>query len=99
MNLNEITAKVKELSSKSSGKIESKIKFVFNDGCIFIDDTINPTIINNENQEADCTITISNDDFGKILNKEMDSMEAFMSGKMKISGEMTVAMKLSSLFD
>jgi len=90
---------VKELSSKSSGKIESKIKFVFNDGCIFIDDTVNPTIINNENQEADCTITISNDDFGKILNKEMDSMGAFMSGKMKISGEMTVAMKLSSLFD
>ena len=79
MNLNEITAKVKELSSKSSGKIESKIKFVFNDGCIFIDDTVNPTIINNENQEADCTITISNDDFGKILNKEMDSMGAFMS--------------------
>ena len=78
MNLNEITAKVKELSSKSSGKIESKIKFVFNDGCIFIDDTVNPTIINNENQEADCTITISNDDFGKILNKEMDSMGAFM---------------------
>ena len=28
----------------------------------------------------------------------MDSMGAFMSGKMKISGEMTVAMKLSSLF-
>tara|TARA_Y100000768_G_scaffold385890_1_gene373000 strand:- start:825 stop:1124 length:300 start_codon:yes stop_codon:yes gene_type:complete len=99
MNLNDITAKVKELSSKSSDKIESKIKFIFNDGCIFIDDTVNPTIINNENQEADCTITISNDDFGKILNKEMDSMGAFMSGKMKISGEMTVAMKLSSLFD
>ncbi len=99
MNLNDITAKVKELSSKSSGKIESKIKFVFNDGCIFIDDTVNPTIINDENQEADCTITISNDDFGKILNKEMDSMGAFMSGKMKIKGEMTVAMKLSSLFD
>ena len=99
MNLNEITAKVKELSSKSSGKIESKIKFVFNDGCIFIDDTVNPTIINNENQEADCTITISNDDFGKILNKEMDSMGAFMSGNMKISGEMTVEIKLYSLFD
>ena len=37
--------------------------------------------------------------FEKILNKEMDSMGAFMSGKMKIGGEMTVAMKLSSLFD
>ncbi len=99
MDLNNITARVKELSSNSSGKIESKIKFVFNDGCIFIDDTVNPTIINNEDHEADCTITIDNDDFEKILNKEMDSMEAFMSGKMKIGGEMTVAMKLSSLFD
>ena len=99
MNLNDITAKVKELSSKSSGKIESKIKFVFNDGCIFIDDTVNPTIINNQDEEADCTITIDNEDFEKILNKEMDSMGAFMSGKMKIGGEMTVAMKLSSLFD
>ena len=28
----------------------------------------------------------------------MDSMQAFMSGKMKIEGEMTVAMKLSSIF-
>ena len=99
MNLNEITARIKELSSNSSGKIESKIKFVFNDGCIFIDDTVNPTIINNHDEEADCTITIDNEDFEKILNKEMDSMGAFMSGKMKIGGEMTVAMKLSSLFD
>ena len=99
MNLNEITARIKELSSNSSGKIESKIKFVFNDGCIFIDDTVNPTIINNQDEGADCTITIDNKDFEKILNKEMDSMGAFMSGKMKIGGEMTVAMKLSSLFD
>ena len=99
MNLNEITARIKELSSNSSGKIESKIKFVFNDGYIFIDDTVNPVIINNQDEEADCTITIDNEDFEKILNKEMDSMGAFMSGKMKIGGEMTVAMKLSSLFD
>jgi putative sterol carrier protein len=99
MNLNDITNRIKELSSNSSGKIESKIKFIFNDGCIFIDDTVNPIIINNEDKEADCTITIDNDDFEKILKKEMDSMGAFMSGKMKIGGEMTVAMKLSSLFD
>lgn len=99
MNLNDITDRIKELSTNSSGKIESKIKFIFNDGCIFIDDTVNPIIINNEDKEADCTITIDNDDFEKILKKEMDSMGAFMSGKMKIGGEMTIAMKLSSLFD
>ena len=48
MNLTDTTNKIKELSKNSSGQIESKIKFKLNDGCIFIDDTINPTIINNE---------------------------------------------------
>tara|TARA_B100000287_G_C19973646_1_gene519585 strand:+ start:36 stop:335 length:300 start_codon:yes stop_codon:yes gene_type:complete len=98
MNLNDITNRVKELSKSSSGKIESKIKFKFNDGCIFIDDTINTTIINNEDNEAHCTIIIDNSDFVKLLNKETDSMQLFISGKMKIEGDMTVAMKLSSIF-
>ena len=98
MNLNDITNRVKELSKNSSGKIESKIKFKFSDGCIFIDDTTKPTIINNEDNEAHCTIIINNSDFVKLLNKETDSMQIFMSGKMKIEGDMTVAMKLSSIF-
>ena len=42
---------------------------------------------------------INNENFSKILNKKMNSMSAFMTGKMKIKGEMTIAMKLSSLFD
>ena len=37
-------------------------------------------------------------EIGKLLNKETDSMQMFMSGKMKIEGDMTVAMKLSSIF-
>ncbi len=98
MNINEITNRVKDLSKESSGKIESKIKFKLTDGCIFIDDTVEPTLINNEDSEAHCTIIINNSDFVKLLDKEMDSMQAFMSGKMKIEGEMTVAMKLSSIF-
>ena len=98
MNINEITNRVKELSKESSGKIESKIKFKLTDGCIFIDDTVEPTLINNEDSDAHCTIIINNSDFVKLLDKEMDSMQAFMSGKMKIEGEMTVAMKLSSIF-
>ena len=44
-------------------------------------------------------IEINNENFSEILNKKMSSMSAFMTGKMKIKGEMTIAMKLSSLFD
>ena len=98
MDLKEITVKIKNMSEKNSGKIESKFKFVLDDGCIYIDDTVSPPNISNDNIEADCTITINNENFKKLLDKEIDSMQAFMTGKMKIDGEMTVAMKLSSIF-
>ena len=98
MELKEITKKIKNMSEKNSGKIESKFKFVLDDGCIYIDDTVSPPNISNDNIEADCTITINNENFKKLLDKEIDSMQAFMTGKMKIDGEMTVAMKLSSIF-
>ena len=82
----------------AAGKIESKFKFILDDGCIYIDDTVSPPNISNEDNDADCTITINNKNFKKLLDKEIDSMHAFMTGKMKIDGEMTVAMKLSSIF-
>ena len=98
MNLNEITKKVDELAQKSPGDMESIVKFVFDDGCVRVDDTVNPPEVNNKNEDAHCTITLSNETFTKLLNKETSSMNAFMSGKMKIDGDMTVAMKLSSIF-
>jgi len=98
MDLKQITEKIKNISEKNSGKIESKFKFVLDDGCIYIDDTLSPPNISNDDLEADCTITINNENFKKLLDKEIDSMQAFMTGKMKIDGEMTVAMKLSSIF-
>jgi len=98
MNINEITEKIKTLSLENSGSIEAKIKFVLSDGSVLINDTVSPPIITNDEEEGDCTITISNEDFQKILNKEMSSMNAFMTGKMKIHGEMQLAMKLSSIF-
>ena len=88
MNINEITEKIKTLSLENSGSIEAKIKFVLSDGSVLINDTVSPPIITNDEEEGDCTITISNEDFQKILNKEMSSMNAFMTGKMKIHGEM-----------
>ncbi len=98
MNLNDITEKIRKLSNENSGSIEAKIKFDFSDCCVLINDTVSPPEVSNNNEDADCTITVSIEDFEKILNKEMSSMNAFMSGKMKISGEMHLAMKLSSIF-
>ena len=46
MELSEITKKVSELARDTSGEMGSKVKFVFQDGCVFIDDTVNPPIVN-----------------------------------------------------
>jgi putative sterol carrier protein len=42
-------------------------------------------------------VNISQDDFNAILKGELNPMGAFMSGKIKIEGDMGLAMKLQSL--
>lgn len=49
--------------------------------------------------EADCTITIAADDFQKLLeNPQANGMQLFFSGKLKVAGNPTLAMKLQKLF-
>ncbi len=47
--------------------------------------------------DADCTITITSDDFMALLKGQLNPMTAMMSGKIKIDGNMGVAIKLQSL--
>jgi putative sterol carrier protein len=48
--------------------------------------------------EADVTITTTGENFGKIIAGEMNPTTAYMSGKLKIKGDMGAAMKLQKLF-
>ncbi|MEO9964397.1 MAG: SCP2 sterol-binding domain-containing protein [Reichenbachiella sp.] len=98
MTLEETTDKVKELASKKSGAIGSKIKFQFDEGIIYLDDTISPTSVSNEDEYADCTVRVSLSNFNKLMSGDMNAMGAFMMGKIKVDGDMSVAMKLSNLF-
>ena len=48
--------------------------------------------------EADCTITASEESFLKIISGEQNPTTAYMTGKLKIKGDMGAAMKLQKLF-
>ncbi|MBR9841582.1 MAG: SCP2 sterol-binding domain-containing protein [Rhodobacteraceae bacterium] len=50
-----------------------------------------------EDQETDCTIRISQDNLVKLLTGKLNPMTGVMMGKLKVSGDMGVAMKLGSL--
>jgi len=44
-----------------------------------------------------CTITVSTADFFALLQRKLNPMAAFMAGKLKIKGDMGMAMKLQQL--
>ena len=48
--------------------------------------------------EADATITTSGETFEKIVSGEQNPTTAYMTGKLKIKGDMGAAMKLQKLF-
>jgi putative sterol carrier protein len=48
--------------------------------------------------DADTTISTSSETFLKIANGEQNPTAAYMSGKLKIKGDMGQAMKLQKLF-
>jgi hypothetical protein len=48
---------------------------------------------------ADCTITVSSEDFQKLHeNPDANGMQLFFAGKLKVAGNMMLAQKLNKLF-
>jgi putative sterol carrier protein len=48
--------------------------------------------------DADVTITTSEQDFEKLVSRELNPTTAYMTGKLKVKGDMGAAMKLQKLF-
>lgn len=99
MSLEATTASVKT-KAEAADQLNSTVKFQFNggEGVIFVDGNTDPNSVSNEDKEADCTILVDYEDFQKMLSGEMNPMGAFMGGKLKVEGNMGVAMKLTNIF-
>jgi putative sterol carrier protein len=48
--------------------------------------------------DADATISASEDTFGQIASGDLNATTAYMTGKLKVKGDMGAAMKLQKLF-
>jgi putative sterol carrier protein len=62
---------------------------------LFIDGTKQPAVMSSADDDADCTLSITPDDLQRILDGELDATMAFMTGKLKVKGSTSVAMKLA----
>ena len=47
--------------------------------------------------KATCTITISDSDFSDLIDGSLNAQMAFMTGKLKVAGDMGLALKLGNI--
>lgn len=95
MDLAELISKA-DAAVEAGGDFTKKVKFDFGDvGKLFIDGQAGKA--DGSDGDADATIKVDWDDFVKIVQGAMDPTMAFMQGKLKVEGDMSVAMQLQSL--
>ena len=82
----------------NASPIGKTLKFDFGDQQLFVDGTSASNQITMENRDADCLVLVSRDVFISLVRGDLNPMAAVMSGKVKIKGDATVAMKLNSFF-
>lgn len=84
----QMSAKVKEVGFDKSVKFD-----LGSEGVLLIDGQN----VSTTDGPADCVIRMSKDDFDSLVAGELNPTAAFMQGKIKVEGDMSVAMSLSSL--
>lgn len=75
------------------------LKFDFGaPGSIFVDGKSMPnTVSDGTGKTADCTIALSLETFDKMVKGDLDGTSAFMQGKLRVAGDMGLAMKLGPM--
>lgn len=92
-----VLQKVSEMAAKSA-PTGSTIKFNLGGNIIHLDGTGSTNVVTTNDNDAECTISMTSEDFQAMMAGDLNPMMAFMGGKIKIDGDMGVAMQLQSLF-
>ncbi|MGC4025019.1 MAG: SCP2 sterol-binding domain-containing protein [Mesorhizobium sp.] len=92
MSIQTIADQIKPRVEESG--FDRSVKFdTGSDGVIVIDGAT----LSTTDAPADCTIKLSLDDLESLVAGELNPTMAFMQGKLKIEGDMSVAMALSQI--
>lgn len=67
------------------------------DGGVWVLDCPKLEIREGDDASAKCTVTVKDVDFMEIVSGKLNAQMAFMSGKLKVGGDMSLALKLGEV--
>lgn len=89
----EITQRLRTALNDQPG-LEKTLKVDFKgEGFIHVDGRT----VTNEDAPADCVVVVASDDLTAMVRGQLDPMTAMMRGRLRIAGDMAVAMRLQSM--
>lgn len=93
MTKQELVQKMQETGAVLPGK---RVKLDFGgEGSVMLDGQSNQ--VSEDDGAADTTIKVSWDDWQQMASGQLDGMTAFMTGKLKVEGDMSNAMQLQGV--
>ena len=88
-----------EVLQRAEGKdlstLGGSVKFVIGDSIVMIDGPNGE--ISSDDSEATCTVTTDDETMQAIMDGTSSSQAAFMTGKLKVAGDMSLALKIQSV--
>jgi putative sterol carrier protein len=97
-DLDSLTQRVRTAVGEESG-LGACIKFNFgNDGFLYIDGKSQPNQVNNTDAVSDIALTVSMENFERIIDKKLNPKFALMTGKMRLKGDIRIATRLDKVF-
>lgn len=94
MTKQELVQRMQENKAFVPGK-RVKIDFGGSDGVVLLDGAAEQ--VSEEDGPADTTVRVGWDDWQQLAAGELDGMTAFMTGKLKVDGDMSNAMQLQGV--
>jgi putative sterol carrier protein len=96
--LAQITDRVRAAVGENSN-LDAAIKFKFGDeGTLYIDGKSQPNQVDNIDRDSDITISVSMENFERIIDKQLNPKLALMTGRMRLRGDIRIAMRLDKVF-